>query len=247
MTAGDILVVWQSTAALTGNALADAVALLSDDERARLERIRFADAARDYAAAHALLRRVLSRGRATSPRDWRFARTPTGKPFLVDDAAPAMSFSLSHTRGLVACAVAPAAVAVGVDVEPCDREIDVDRLAARFFAESEVAALRARAGGERRDRFFDLWTLKEAVAKALGLELPPALAAVALEIDERPTGPDLRLVRSPTGADAAWQLALFTPIAGYRMAVAAVRPTGSPPLPISCSTSEILSTHPHST
>jgi 4'-phosphopantetheinyl transferase len=140
--------------------------------------------------------------------------------------------------------VAPAAAAVGVDVEPCDREIDVERLAARFFDASEVAALRALGERERRDRFFDLWTLKEAVAKALGLELPPALASVALEIDDRPAGPDLRLVRSPAGEGAAWQLALFTPIAGYRMAVAAARQAGSPPLSISCSTSEILSTHP---
>jgi 4'-phosphopantetheinyl transferase len=244
VTAGEILVAWQPTTALTGDVLADAVALLSDDERARYDAIRFADGARDYAAAHALIRRVLSRGRSTAPRDWRFGRTPTGKPFLIGGGEPLPSFSLSHTRGLVACAVTPAAVAIGVDVERCDREIDVDRLAARFFAEPEIAALRALAEGERRDRFFDLWTLKEAVVKALGLELPPALASVALEISDRPTGRDIRVAQSPGGADTAWQLALFMPTAGFRIAVAAAPPAGSRPLSIACSTDDVLFAHP---
>jgi len=132
---------------------------------------------------------------------------------------------------MVTCAVAPPDVAVGIDVEANERDLDAARLAERFFAATEAAALAALPERARRERFYDLWTVKEAIVKALGLALPPALPHVAVEIR---SDDDIELTHSPVAADGAWQLRLFTPARGFRLAVAILRPSGSPPLTISC-------------
>ena len=223
-------VVWCATSTLGDDAVGAAAELLSPDEHAHAQRLRFRDDARDYAVAHALLRRELSRGSTTPPAAWSFDRGAHGKPFVTGHGAAAPSFSLSHTRGMVACALAPPDVAVGVDVEANHRDLDAARLAERFFAATEAAALSALPEQARRERFYDLWTVKEAVVKAVGLALPPALPQVAVTIR---SDRDIELTRSPDSADGVWQLELFTPARGFRVAVAILRPSGSSPLAIS--------------
>jgi 4'-phosphopantetheinyl transferase len=244
MTAGEVRVVWRWTSALTAADVDAALAVLSDDERAQHRRFHFADAAREYAAAHSLLRTTLSAAcPGAAPREWRFDRGANGKPTVADGCGARPSVSLTHASGIVASAVASPDVALGVDAECDERAVDVDRLAARFFTEREAAALAALDVRARRKRFFDLWTLKEAVVKALGASLLPSLASVAFEIDDR-AGGSIRFA-GPLVAGRAWQVALFTPAAGYRIAVAA-RSTGTSPLPltISCSPHEVLASHP---
>ena len=230
MTSGEVRVVWCATSALDADAVGAATALLSPDEHEHAQRLRFRDDARDYAVAHALLRRELSRGTATAPSAWSFDRGAQGKPYIRGPAAAAPSFSLSHTRGMVACAIAPRDVAVGVDVEANQRDLDAARLAERFFAAAEVATLASLPEGAKQERFYDLWTVKEAVVKAAGLALPPALPQVVVAIR---SDRDIELTRSPDSAAGVWQLELFTPARGFRVAVAILRPSGSPPLMVS--------------
>jgi 4'-phosphopantetheinyl transferase len=234
LEADAVRIVWCATAALTEDAVRAATALLSPDEYEHAQRLRFRDDARDYAVAHALLRRELSRGSSTAPAAWSFDRGAHGKPFLAGHGAAAPALSLSHTRGMVACAVAPPETAIGVDVEANQRDLDAQRLAERFFAATEVAALAALPEPARRERFYDLWTVKEAIVKAAGLALPPALPQVAVEIR---SDDDIELTHLPVAADGAWQLGLFTPAQGFRLAVAILRPRGSAPLTISCAES----------
>jgi 4'-phosphopantetheinyl transferase len=148
-------------------------ATLDDEERARAARFAFEDDRRSYVAAHALLRAELSRRADRPARDWRFAAATLGKPYLVDPPRD-LRFSLSHTRGMVAVAIAEGAE-VGVDVEPTDRRAESMKLAERFFAPEQIELLRAVEGEARRDLFFAIWTLKEAVIKATGQGLSRAL------------------------------------------------------------------------
>ncbi|HKB13827.1 MAG TPA: 4'-phosphopantetheinyl transferase superfamily protein [Vicinamibacterales bacterium] len=220
MTPDDALVVWQSTSALGGESLAEAIETLADEERERCAQIRFAAAARDYAAAHALLRRVLSRGNATPVRDWRFTRGESGKPLLIArPGQPAPSFSLSHTHGLVACAIA--ASEIGVDVELTSRPVDTARIADRFFSRQETLALDALDGAAKVDRFFDLWLLKEALVKALGRRMATSMRELAFVVDESSDGPVARIATSAGIDPTRWAFRLFTPTPGYRGAVAA--------------------------
>ena len=144
------------------------LALLDEAERTQTLRFRHAEDRLGYAAAHALLRTMLSEAAAVAPGDWRFVTTPSGKPRL-DPAAgwSDLRFSLSHTRGMVACAVAPA-LEVGVDVEPLTRLPDVEGLARTIFSAREAASLETMAEEARSEAFLRLWTLKEAYLKATG-------------------------------------------------------------------------------
>jgi 4'-phosphopantetheinyl transferase len=75
--------------------------------------------------------------------------------------APPNRFSLSHTRGLVACVVSCDAE-VGVDAESGSRIVDVERLMPGVCSIDEQAQVCAAAPSARAERFLELWTLKEA-------------------------------------------------------------------------------------
>ena len=219
----DVHIWFRPTASLDAAATAADAATLSDEELARYRRFHFARDARDYAAAHALLRRTLSRHDARDPRRWRFDATPAGKPFLIDAGGLEAAFSLSHTRGMVACAVT-AGADVGVDVESIDREVDAAKIAARFFAPAETAHLLRLDPDARRRRFFDFWTLKESLVKALGEGMAVALNRLVFEVD----GDRARLVAPSLTEPDAWQFGLFAPDPAYRLAVAVRRPPSHP-------------------
>jgi phosphopantetheinyl transferase (holo-ACP synthase) len=104
-------------------------------------------------------------------RDWAVSRA-----LLAAVAADAEhEVSLSHSHGYAALALAEKPVAVGVDVEWL-AERDFRSLAEIAFTTDEARFLAELEGDdERRAAFYDLWTLKEAFAKALRLHLIEAL------------------------------------------------------------------------
>ena len=229
MTADASVDIWfRETASLDEAAIAADVSMLSADEIAQYRRFHFARDARDYAAAHALLRTMLSRDSARAPCDWQFEKTPAGKPFLRNAGATGgASFSLSHTRGMVACAVTTDAD-VGIDVEGIDRMVHASDIATRFFAPSETAALARLAPEIRTRRFFDLWTLKEALIKATGLGLALSLDRFVFDVGAFVAGREIVVSGPPDVAAQHWQFELFTPGRGFRGAVAIRRRSGSP-------------------
>jgi len=219
----DVHVWFRVTDALDQAAIAAAASVLSDEEREQYRRFHFPLDARDYAAAHALLRHTLSLGGDRTAAEWRFEKTHAGKPLLIGDSADRASFSLSHTRGMVACAVTSGAE-VGIDVECIDRDVDGDEIAARFFAPVEAAQLMDVRGDARRDRFFDLWTLKEALVKALGRGMAVSLRSLVFTVS---ADGDIRLDAPDVDPDA-WRFALFAPSPGHRLAVAVARAPSNP-------------------
>ena len=221
----DIHIWFRSTESLDEAANNAALSVLSGEERAQYGRFHAARDARDYAAAHALLRTVLSRDGERAPGSWRFHRTEHGKPRLIDQGRFRASFSLSHTHGMVACAVTKDAD-VGIDVECVDREVNAAAIAARFFAPAEARLLMHLDADSRRARFFDLWTLKEALVKALGVGLARPLASLAFTVDAA-GGITLE---APADIDTkAWQFRLFAPSPRHRLAVAVRHPSPGPP------------------
>lgn len=197
-----------------------AASWLAPAERDRLERIRIEDARTQFAVAHVLLRGLLSRYAGVGPADWVFAAGPHGRPEIAAplEWAGRLRFNLSHTRGLVACGLARERD-IGVDVERSGRAAHVLGVARRFFAPAEVdAVLAAVEEPERRRRFFEIWTLKEAYIKARGLGLSLSLQSFAFHVDA--TGP--RLLRTPGDDDpAGWQFEVSHRKTGHVLAVAA--------------------------
>jgi 4'-phosphopantetheinyl transferase len=197
--------------------------VLDDDERAAFDRFSF-DADRwDYAAAHALLRTMLSEALPNvAPKDWRFVRTRWGRPLLTSPPTPWNRFSLSHGKGIVACAISQDAE-VGIDVECADRRMDVELLAREVCSADEQAQLRAAAGEASEALFLDLWTLKEAYLKALGVGIASRpLHQISFDLrGERSIFTDLASEPPP------WRFVLLRPTATSRVSVA-VRSTAAP-------------------
>jgi 4'-phosphopantetheinyl transferase len=213
---GEVHVWYRSTEELDEAEIEAALALLSPDERSRHARFRFVRNQRDYAAAHALLRTSLSRYADVAPREWTFRELEHGKPaFLAGSRATDLAFNLTHTDGLVACAITSGAD-IGVDVESLDRSVG-EGVARRFFSDRENLGLKRLPSIARARRFVDLWTLKESYLKATGQGISHDLAAIVFEIDDQGT----IAFRPASDIDpSAWHFELFRLADRYRLAVA---------------------------
>jgi 4'-phosphopantetheinyl transferase len=177
----------------------DAQALLSDDERARQRSFVSPDLRRRFGAARAGLRTLLGRHLDLDPRSLAFVTNEFGKPRLAGNGH--VHFNLSHCEERAVLAISDAA-AVGIDLE-CERPIEHVDLAKRYFHPNEVAAIAAsRDEAEQRRAFFLVWTLKEAVVKALGTGLSTPLDSFEVEIGASTS----RLAVAPEGAPQTWWL-----------------------------------------
>ena len=148
-------------------AIRAAVDQLSRAERQRHDRLVHARDRRDFALAHAMLRRVLSAYQPRPPLDWTFEANAYGKPFLVQSGTTTgLSFNLSHCDGLVACIVAVSIISISA--EAIDGMLDADTMARQCFSRVEIDAIR-QCGDEdaRQARFVELWTLKEASSQGV--------------------------------------------------------------------------------
>jgi 4'-phosphopantetheinyl transferase len=213
---GEVHVWYRRTESLDEVDVSADVVVLNADERARLERFVFQRDRRDFAAAHALLRRVLSFYESVPPSAWRFTARALGKPAIVSTQAghPPLRFNLSHTDGLVACVVARD-VEVGIDVERISHASSDRDLARQCFTAREIEHLDACEPDERMHRFVELWTLKESYLKALGTGLYGELKSFSFEF-----GRDRTLTfHPPPGDRRPWQFALAAPTACHHLAV----------------------------
>ncbi len=198
--------------------------LLDDEERRRHERFRPVEPRRTFLLGRALVRTRLARYSGVAPAAWSFSSGAHGRPEVSGPrGATAPPFNLAHTHGLLACLVA-GVPECGVDVERLDRAGALDAIAARHFAPAEAAALAALAEGERRRRFFALWTLKEAYLKARGAGLSLGLDRVLLDPTRRPVG--LAFAAGLDDDPASWQLELLAPGPHHLLAVALRRGHG---------------------
>lgn len=112
--------------------------------------------------------------------DWRVSRALLQQ--VRADAPGACALSLSHSGGHALCARAPADWAVGVDLERV-RPRDSAALAAWVCSEPERAWLQEAEAAARLERFYLLWTLKEAFVKAAALDFPADMASIGLAPD----------------------------------------------------------------
>jgi 4'-phosphopantetheinyl transferase len=156
---------------------------LDAQECAKADRFYFAEDQSNYVAAHWLLRRALAVAGELPPGDWRFIDSPGMKP-RIDPSLSALDlrFSLSHTKGLVACAVS-IGIEIGIDVEAIDRPQAGLDIAERFFSPTETAILHATPPDRQSEIFMRLWTLKEAFIKATGEGLSRDLRSFSLALD----------------------------------------------------------------
>jgi 4'-phosphopantetheinyl transferase len=153
---------------------------LSDDERARAERMLSALKAQRWSRARGVLRELLARYVEADPRTLGFNTGAHGKPGLAErctrdpaesdgtSARPTrLSFNVSHSGQLALYAFASSG-AVGIDVEVVRRRLDGVVIAGRAFGPLEALRLEGLDPATREREFLRMWTRYEASLKCRG-------------------------------------------------------------------------------
>ena len=205
------------------------LAVLSESERARYAGHGDPGPRDRFLLGRAMLRVMLSRVVPNvEPGAWRFQADEHGRPYVAFPVLPSpVYFNLTHTRGLLALIVG-GVDEVGIDAECLERARSIEELAAHYFAPGEQAWIHGAAPAQRRASFFEIWTLREAYAKArgLGLALPLSSYRFVLEGDHCRLECDVRCEDDP----GRWQFHRFRPTPQHVVAVAqAGEPAGGWP------------------
>jgi 4'-phosphopantetheinyl transferase len=179
--------------------------VLSAEELERATRFHFEIDRKRFIVSHGTLRMILGQYIGLPPEEIIFGHGDRGKPNL--DPVPqneGVRFNLSHSGDIVLIAVGRHRE-IGVDVEKIRPEIELERLAQRFFSPGEVESLSSLDTEHRLAAFFRCWTRKEAYIKALGggLSIPLDQFEVTLEPD---TPPALSANREDPDEVARWSL-----------------------------------------
>ena len=114
-----------------------------------------------------LVRTVLCTALQIKNNDLVFGKQALGKPFLKTN--PALHFNLSHSSNTIAVSVSDDPV--GIDIEKL-KAADF-RIAQRFFTPREWSYI-SKSNQSSDNRFFEIWTKKEAYVKytGKGLSIP---------------------------------------------------------------------------
>ncbi len=202
--AGDVLVVHVDLTAHEERE-AHAFTWLDEEERDRWRRYRYDRPRREFALCRAALRSILCSRLGCENERLSFGAFEHGKPFgLVDGSAAPVSFNVTHSgkHGLIAFAPQGR---LGVDVEERGDRIDLDGVSELVFGPDEQAGFASVNECEKRHLFFKLWTLKEALIKALGtgFSLDPSRFDIPPEMRR---GARKGIFRFPHIPEARWRL-----------------------------------------
>ncbi len=197
--------------------------VLSNWERARAERFRLPRDKENFIIRHGMLRMLLGAYVGCYPSRLNLSMGPNGKPELHRRfETGGMHFNLSHS-GDVALYGFTGACPIGVDVEQIQPVPDCERIARKTFSQAETKSLMALPKELRISRFFDLWTRKEALSKAIGNGLRSSRTAWP-RLVPRPDASKLAQPSKPADAPVEWHVHSLSPREGYVAAVAFQKP-----------------------
>lgn len=179
--------------------------LLSREERERAGRYRCAQDRHRFVARRGRLREVLGGKLAVPAASLALDGGRFEKPRL---AGTQLRFSVSHSADLMMLAIAD--VEVGCDIERLDLSFDWQSVSPTICADAELSRLGRLSSTAARQQFFDWWTQKEAVVKAIGDGLAYPVRSIDL------TGPRDLIV----AGDRKWRVSTLSPAPGYCGAVA---------------------------
>jgi len=187
---------------------------LSADECERARRLRNPQRADRFIVGRGLLRVLLGCYLASDPERLVFLYGPHGKPELAGGLKANPSFNVSHSGGLVIFAVANG-FEIGVDIEEIHPVSDLSAAASIFLSPDERAELEILPADRKLERFYTLWTCKEAILKAHGAGFagPTSDILAAFRQFNPKSGPQNTFIENK-------RLTLLNPAAGFKGALA---------------------------
>jgi 4'-phosphopantetheinyl transferase len=175
----DLWVLPLSTVSARSFSTMERATLLSDTEKNRYDHFKIDSKKEEFLSSRLLLRFLLTRYSKMGAEGVEAIPDTMGRPFWMRgrERIP-LYFSLSHTRGMICCAIADCAE-TGCDVEQ-DRPRKYEKeLSRKVFSEQEADCYHHLAEGKQREFFYRSWTLKEAFVKAMGKGLRIPLTSLS--------------------------------------------------------------------
>jgi phosphopantetheinyl transferase len=154
---------------------------ISGNEQARADKFHFDQDRETYITCHAMLRLVLAQFLNLNPLEISYKIGSNNKPGIKDDP---VYFNVTHTREAFAFTVSRE-FNVGIDLENINQDIEISSVARSYFSKKEREYIFNLATGSK-ERFFQLWTRKEALLKALGTGIINNLTEVEVSGRDNP-------------------------------------------------------------
>lgn len=147
----------------------EAKLFLSKKESSRYKKFVSRDDADLFIIGRYLIKKFLSIKKNISPQQILIEEDAYGRPFIVKPRLEKIDFNLSHSGNFIILGVS--SKAIGVDIEKKNSS-DIERLSETCFTKKEIKYIFCENNNPNRvNRFYKLWTLKEAYLKAIGVGL----------------------------------------------------------------------------
>jgi len=195
--------------------------VLTEDEQSRFQKYRVQHRRNDLYLSRIMFKLIMQRltGKPNTPM-WIEAGN-FGKPHVMSGLGPAsIHVNTSNTAGMILWVLSLNGP-IGCDVEVIAK--DLDEVAAHHFAPSELASYRTLADMEKTHRFYETWTMKEAIIKAdgRGLGIPLDSFACRFNHEEYQSSVELDVIDLEQGPrPKPWNFLSFRPTETHQVAVA---------------------------
>ncbi len=192
---------------------------LCPEEQTRLNNYKIKSRKRQFLVSRALVRSVLSRyDPGIMPGEWRFNSNEYGKPSISNVVCTSLNigFNVSHAHNLCVIAVSNGNE-IGVDCEYLWNKSLNLRSYERFLTIAEFSKISSISKTDQYSSFIEIWTLKEAFLKGLGVGLILPLNEILLQPSTMTYVPDSDLA---TSYSRNWDLLKFQRIKNYVISVA---------------------------
>lgn len=152
-------------------------AILSKAETEKYKKFKNSQSAYEFYAGKILTRKIISSITGVKPEKIIFKTSKYDRPELVYPIIKNFDFNLSHSNGAVVLAVANNKVGVDIEkIKPIEFSIYKN-----YFTEEESKYI-FNAKKNYLNRFYEIWTLKEAYAKANGRGISQNLCNFHFEV-----------------------------------------------------------------
>lgn len=157
--------------------------ILNWEEKKRANSLLVKESKKQFIVSRYFLRSVLSSYVDCSPRRVSLGLGRHNKPVLLKQSSTAkIFFNLSHSEDKCALVIGKQE-ALGIDLEGSEKVRRFDSLSKRYFSANEHESIIKLESHEKRERFYQLWTLKESYAKASGNSLLVSLGKTNFSFD----------------------------------------------------------------
>jgi len=147
--------------------------ILTHEESAYSERLRNEEQKRTWLLCRSTLRLILGSYLGKRPGDFEFCKNRFGKLYLPGDN---LFFNVSHSNDAFLLGFCFGG-RIGVDIEMLNGSEDLPSMVNYAFSEDEALSC---SYGKNHERFAEIWTLKEAFLKTVGVGLVDRLTSVTI-------------------------------------------------------------------